>query len=95
MANKAEISKLFKDAMALDGKVDAAKKAVDAAMEARSVAVKALYDANGQDNGPFNYKGELYTIRKRAAKDDEGNVIPDKVTWFFVSLGDKAVTSIE
>lgn len=91
----ANLGDLFKAAMALDAKVDAAKASVEAAMELRSKSVKAVSDANGGDNGPFNFKGKMYTIRKRSAKDEDGEVIPGMETWFFVSIGDKDVTNIE
>ena len=101
MAN-VDLSKLFKAAMALDTKVEQAQKAVEAAMEERSKAVKAVFEANGKENGPFNFKGKLYTIRKRDKKEDSVNEKGETVskptgeqTWFFVSIGDKAVTSID
>lgn len=98
MANGKEISNLFKSAMALDKEVEAAQKAVEAAMQKRSKAVEAVYHANGDDNGPFNFKGNMYTIRKRDKKveNEKGEMVATgEQTWFFVSIGDKAVTNIE
>jgi len=94
-SESANLGQLFKAAMVLDAKVDAAKLAVEAAMDERSNAVKAVSVANGGDNGPFNFRGKMYTIRKRGVKDEDGELIPGKETWFFVSIGDKDVTNIE
>jgi len=102
MATQKEIAVLFKRAMELDGKVEAAKKGVEAAMDERSKAVKAVFEANGGDNGPFSFKGQLYTIRKRSPQEEievngkmQKRAVPGEETWFFVSIGDKTVTAIE
>lgn len=101
MATDKNVNDLFKKAMSLDDKVDAAKAALESAIEVRSNAVKALYEANGNENGPFSFKGKLYTIRHRAPKDDEGEpkkdangkAVPE--TWFFVTIGGQELTTIE
>ena len=94
--NNKDVAIAFKAAMALDDKVETAKKALEAAILERSDAVKKVYEANGNDSGPFSYKGRLVTIRHRQQRDDEGNVIADgKETWFFVAIGGDQLMNIE
>jgi hypothetical protein len=101
------LKKLFTEAMAADKGVEKAQKAVEEAIEIRSKAVKAIYDAAGGSNGPYNYQGSIYQIRARVekVKDEEGNVVKDKdgkplvkkdgkETWYFVSMGDKEVMNV-
>lgn len=97
MAGK-NVNEAFKAAMALDSKVDAARKALDKAMSDRSEAVKAVSVACNGSKGPFTYKGTIYTIRARKLKEENEKgekVETGEVTWFFVQTGNAELTTIE
>lgn len=104
--NKVNSKALFQRATQLDADVLTAREAVETAIAKRGEAVKAIQEALG--SGPFDYKGDILTIRGRDQKvrDEEGEVVMvekdgkmvPKIagkTWFFVSQGDKKLQKIE
>lgn len=83
MANKADMKKMFEAVDAAQEGMNAAQSSLDEAADKRSAAVKRIHDEIG--TGPFEYKGQTLTIRKRDTKDkDTGAVV--STNYFFVTL---------
>lgn len=73
-ADKKEIKALFEASYKADEKVEQARQALDAAINARSLAVKAIHDKT-QHKGPFTYNGDEVKIVVRKSARGEN--------WFF------------
>lgn len=83
--SKSEAVALFEAYQTAEGKLEAAEKAKDAAFEARTATVKAIYDKLGA--GPFEWNGKTVKIFKRDSKDENDQVIG--TSWFFRSIGEE------
>lgn len=70
---------LFTAYDAAQQKVNKAQAALDAAKAECEVTVKAIHSALGA--GPFSWQGEILTVMRRQAKDDEGQPLGDP-TYF-------------
>jgi hypothetical protein len=79
---------LFSAYQVTENAVQAARKALDDAMAARSVAVAEISAAIG--NGPFQFSGAVQKIQKRDVKAEDGSLL--RTTWFFKSIGDNVVS---
>lgn len=93
----AEKKAIFGKYAQLDKAASVAKKAFEAAMEARSECVSEIIDRYGK--GPFKYEGMIYTgvVRVTAEEKDEktGRVItPGKRTAFFKSPGSQELQEV-
>jgi len=73
--------------------VQQAKEAFDSSLVRRSLLAKEVHDTEGA--GPFDIDGQLYTIRKRLEKDEDGNVIKGgRELYYFVVVGNKTIKKL-
>lgn len=84
--NAKELKAAFAAYEKADEEVEAAKKAVEAAMQKRSKLVQAI--AEGAGNGPFSYKGMVLTATCRTSKSS------GQSTWFFKGPGRSDVIEV-
>jgi hypothetical protein len=73
--------------------VKQAEDLFDEVIVRRSLLAKEVFETEGA--GPFDIDGQLYTIRKRLEKDDDGNLIKGgKELYYFVVVGNKTIKKL-
>lgn len=95
MASKVEKDKvdpkaLFTAYQTTEDAVQAAKHALEQAMDRRTVACKAILDSLGA--GPFSWKGRIVKVGSRSTKNEGGEVV--STSYFMKSQTPEDVQTI-
>jgi hypothetical protein len=73
--------------------VAAAKETLMSAMVQRSLIAKEVHDTSGK--GPYRIEGQLYTIRKRVEKDEDGRPVSGgRELYYFVLVGGSEIKEL-
>jgi len=73
--------------------VAAAKESLMSAMVQRSLIAKEVHDTSGK--GPYRIEGQLYTIRKRIEKDEDGRPVSGgRELYYFVLVGGSEIKDL-